>query len=93
MFPEKVREILENVFYMGGSPLLKEMTINQVLPQLLSLIENELLPKEKHSDLDGNNIKPVIYNNEVVGYADKDYENGFNRCLLEIKEKLNPNSI
>lgn len=52
-----------------------------------------MLPKEKHSDLNGESIKPVIYQGEVVGYADKDYEKGYNQCLQDIKAKLHSEGL
>lgn len=87
MFPNKFREILEQTFN-SNDPEFDiehiEPRITKVLPQLLTLIESELLPKEKLE-------LPAMKNGMSCSQCGQNYHSediGYNKCLREIKEKM-----
>jgi len=106
MFPEKVRVILgaiwDNGFYSKNIEC-KELAIDNLLPNVLSLIESEDIKKAEKwhkkgwDDCKGQILK-LLPKEKQIDYAGTytydpfQREAGFNQCLHEIKEKLEDNN-
>lgn len=86
---DEVREIIEPLAEWGHK-VDKEIhkDIDQATEAIMDKIRERVRENGKYKVGSGDDIKPVIWNDEVVGYASGDYEKGYNQALDDLLTEM-----